>query len=399
MIESIQIADIATYLCRPEDLCDLSTFNFIFGANATGKTTVSRVIANESSFPTCKVIWKGGTKLQPMVYNQDFIETNFNQSAELKGVFTLGEKKVDTIKKIDATKIELDAITKKIETLNHGLHGENGVGGKKEELVILETELTEKCWAQKKKHDAKLQGAFIGLRNNAEKFKERVLQEWTSNTSKLENLTDLEKKAQTVFGPTPTAEKSITAIEIAAILSYEVSPILKKRVIGKDDVDIAAMIKELGNSDWVREGRGFYDANERICPFCQQITTNEFAKSLNEYFDETFKADTRAIDDLATNYEIDSERLQQQISSIIADSSKFLDVEKLKAEKELLYSTMTVNIQRLASKKKEPSQVVELESIRNVVSSMKGVIDAANVLISEHNKMVENLSQEPPVSG
>ena len=177
MIESIHIAGIATYASTPETLCDLSTFNFIFGANATGKTTVSRVIANEGSFPTCKVSWKGGTKLQPMVYNRDFVEMNFNQSAELKGVFTLGEKNSDTINKIAAAKIELDTITKKIENLNQGLHGVDGIGGKIGELATLETELKNKCWTQKQKHDAKLQGAFEGFRNNAEKFKGKVLQD------------------------------------------------------------------------------------------------------------------------------------------------------------------------------------------------------------------------------
>ena len=74
------------------------------------------------------------------------------------------------------------------------------------------------------------------------------------------------------------------------------NPILKKRVIGKDDVDIAAMIKKLGNSDWVREGREFYDDNGSVCPFCQQSTTKAFAQSLNEYFDETFVTDSKAID-------------------------------------------------------------------------------------------------------
>jgi wobble nucleotide-excising tRNase len=92
MIESITIADVATYGSTPEALDGLSQFNFVFGSNGTGKTTVSRVIADESSFPTCKVTWKRGTKLQPMVYNLDFVDKNFYQSAELKGVFTLGEK-------------------------------------------------------------------------------------------------------------------------------------------------------------------------------------------------------------------------------------------------------------------------------------------------------------------
>lgn len=394
MIGSIQIADIATYSSDPENLCDLSTFNFIFGANATGKTTVSRVIANEGGFPTCKVSWKSGARLQPMVYNRDFVETNYNQCSELKGVFTLGKTNIDTINKIAAAKIDLDTITKRIENLKQTLQGEDGTGGKKGELATLETELKNKCWAQKQKHDEKLQGAFEGFRNSAEKFKLKILQEWASNSATVEALADIEKKAATVFGLTPTSEKSIPGLETDDVLAHNSNPILKKRVIGKDDVDIAAMIKKLGNSDWVREGREFYDANERVCPFCQRNTTDAFAQSLNEYFDEAFETDSKAIDDLATNYKNDSARLEQQILSIIAAPSKFLDVEKLRLEKELLDSRVTANIQRLASKKKEPSQVLELESIYDIVSIMKGLIDAANVLIAEHNKMVANLSRE-----
>lgn len=85
MIDSIRIASAASYGSDPESLSDLSKFNYLFGANGSGKTTISRVIADEGVFPTCTVTWKGGTKLQPMVYNQDFVTTNFNQSAELKG--------------------------------------------------------------------------------------------------------------------------------------------------------------------------------------------------------------------------------------------------------------------------------------------------------------------------
>ena len=170
------------------------------------------------------------------------------------------------------------------------------------------------------------------------------------------------------------------------MLAHETNPILTKRVIGKDDVDIAAMIKKLGNSDWVRAGRSFYDANERVCPFCQQNTTEAFALSLNDYFDETFETDSKAIDDLIINYKTDSERLQQQVQLIITAPCKFLDVEKLKAEKALLDSKLVSNLQRLAAKKKEPSQVVELESISNVLSAIKALVDAANTSVAEHNR-------------
>lgn len=394
MIESITISSTASFDLIPEKLNDLSKFNFLFGSNGTGKTTVSRVIADESNFPACTVTWKSGTKLQPLVYNYDFVERNFNQSAELKGVFTLGEKQVDILAKISAAKGEFDALTIKIETLTQGLYGTDGNSGKKGELATLEAELQDKCWAQKQKHDTKLQGGFEGYRNNAEKFKNKVLQEQASNTATLVPLAELERKAESVFVPTPTTEASISEVNTSELLAYEANPILKKRVIGKDDVDIAAMIKKLGNSDWVREGRGFYEANEQVCPFCQQATMSTFAKSLTEYFDEVFISDSTTIDGLATNYATEAARIQQQLAAIIASPSKFLVVEKLKAEKQLFDVKVSLNSQRLTGKKKEASQVVELESLRNVCTAIKTLIDSANTQIAAHNNMVSNLPTE-----
>ncbi len=394
MIESISVADVATFGRTPEALNGLSDFNFLFGSNGTGKTSISRVIANADGFPTCKVTWKGGTKLQPLVYNHDFVERNFSQSVEFKGVFTLGMDQVETLAKIDEAKAVHNGLIAKIENLTQGLQGVDGNGGKMGELASLEAGIKDKCWVQKQKHDAKFQSAFEGFRGSSEKFKAKVLHEVASNTVTLLPVTDLEIKAETVFGPTPTTEQLVPAIETAKLIGHEANPILKKRVIGKEDVDIAAMIKKLGNSDWVREGRSFYDINDKVCPFCQQSTTEAFAKSLNEYFDETFVADSKAIDDLATNYATDAARLQQQLAAIILTPSKFLDVAKLKTEKELLDTKITLNNQHLAGKKKEASQVVELESLGNVFTAINELIDSANAQVAIHNKMVTNLAAE-----
>ena len=394
MIESITIAKHATFGILPEVMNDFAQINFVFGSNGTGKTTIARVIAEASKYADCKVTWKGGTNLQPLVYSRDFVDKNFNQAVDLKGVFTLGEKHVDTLNKIEAAKLALDTLTRQIESLRNGLQGENGTGGKKGELAVLEGGLKDKCWAQKQRHDAKLQGAFEGYRNASEKFKSKVLQELISNKATLLNVTDLEKKAETVFGPTATSVQLIPPIETTKVVVHETNPILKKRVIGKDDVDIAAMIKRLGNSDWVREGRTFFDVNGSVCPFCQQSTVAAFAQSLNAYFDESFVTDSKAIDNLATDYATDAARLQQQLASIVAAPSRFLDAEKLRAEMALLDSKVTINIQRLAGKKKEASQVVALESLSNVVATIKMLVDSANAMAAKHNNLVANLLQE-----
>ena len=224
MIESITISNVATYGQNPEVLTNLSQFNFFFGSNGTGKTTISRVIENASIFPTCHVTWKGGTKQQLMVYNCDFVDRNFNQSDELKGVFTLGEKQKNTLTKIATAKTELDGLTKKIENLTQVLQGTDGTGGKKSELDRLERNLQKQCWAKKQKYDAKFTDAFKGFRNNEQKFKDKILYEFASNSETLLNLEELENKAISLFGSAPEAEQTISPVDATRLLTHETNP-------------------------------------------------------------------------------------------------------------------------------------------------------------------------------
>ena len=89
MIESISVANTATFGDTTERLSSLSTFNYVFGTNGTGKTTISRIIAHSNGYPDCSVSWENGQELKTAVLNRDFVDKNFDQ---LKGVFTLGEK-------------------------------------------------------------------------------------------------------------------------------------------------------------------------------------------------------------------------------------------------------------------------------------------------------------------
>jgi wobble nucleotide-excising tRNase len=394
MIESLTIAKTASYPDTPEVMDGLKDLNFIFGSNGTGKTTIGRLIADPSTFPNCSVAWKGGTQLETLVYNREFVDKNFKPSEALKGVFTLGEKDIDTLNAIELKRKERDALNKKIEGWNEALQGKDGSGGKKKVLADHETAFKDKCWTQKVKHDSKFQGAFEGVRASAEKFKAKVL-EHVDNASDLLPQDDLTKKASTIFGSSPVAETVVKTVDTTDILAHEANLILKKRVIGKDDVDIAAMILKLGNSDWVKEGRAYFEQNDsKVCPFCQQTTNEAFANSLNEYFDETFIKDSKAIETLETDYNTDAERLLQQLDSIISAPSRFLDVERLKEERELLSSKLIINKQRIAAKRKESSQSVALESLANVLSAIEELIAAANTSIADHNLMVKNLATE-----
>jgi wobble nucleotide-excising tRNase len=69
-------------------------------------------------------------------------------------------------------------------------------------------------------------------------------------------------------------------------------------------------------------------------------------------------------------------------------------VEKLKSQKAILDQTIGANQLVLDKKKKEPSQAVELKSLATVCAAIKGMIDAANAQVAEHNRMVDNLATE-----
>ena len=63
--------------------------NFFYGNNGTGKSTIARSIkANEG------LVWQPGksqSNYTVLVYDQDFINANFQNYGNLRGVFTVGE--------------------------------------------------------------------------------------------------------------------------------------------------------------------------------------------------------------------------------------------------------------------------------------------------------------------
>jgi wobble nucleotide-excising tRNase len=369
MIERIEIAGCASYSNAIEVMDGLSKFNYVYGPNGAGKTTISRVIADVSGYPSCGIRWRAGTTLETLVYNLDFVDRNFNLSTDLKGIFTLGEKDVEAQNKLAIAKAEVDVLRQKIEGLKNTLGGTDGSGGKRGELATTEQKFQDACWELKKKHDKELQGALTGYRNSAEKFKEKLLTECANISATILGQAELEERAKSVFGPSPSPAPTLIALDDAEFLGWQSDSILKKRVIGKTDVDIAAMIQKLGNSDWVKQGVPYFEMNDERCPFCQQKAPDHLAASLAEYFDETFAKDSAAISALQVGYKLEGERLQQVMQNAITANSSFLDSERLKTEKALFDSRFQLNLQRIESKRKEPSLIIDLEPVDAILSN------------------------------
>lgn len=393
MIESLEIAQVATYADR-QTMDRLKDINFVFGSNGAGKTTIGRVVANKVVYPECKVAWRDGVEMQPLVYNRDFVDANFTPSDNLKGIFTLGEKDIANELAIAAKQAEVDRHVQEGAQCARTL-GDAALNlGKAGALAEVEALFKDQCWAQKRKHDDSFADAFTGARSDAARFKSRLLAELQSNTAELKPLEYLTDRARTVFGDAPQRQSNVPLLAFAKIVELESSPILAKKVVGKDDVDIAEMIHRLGHSDWVKAGQALYLESAPNCPFCQQAAPEGLKSSLQDYFDETFERDIQAIADLQADFQQENVVLLSALQSVAEADSKFLDKAAFALERATIEATLKANMLVLTSKRKEPSAPQTLEQLERPLKAANELIEAANAAAVEHNAIVDGIGAE-----
>ncbi|AYG59924.1 AAA family ATPase [Rhizobium jaguaris] len=392
MIEQISIDGVASYTGGAAVLSELRSVNFIFGANGSGKTTLSRVIAKPETYANCAVSWAGRSPLQCLVYNRDFIEENF--TARMRGIFTLGHEDAAVLQAIEDLKKDIDDVSNTIRARKHTLEGPDGNGGKRKELHDLNTNFQEACWKTKLKHEDKFREAFRGVLNSRANFADRMFAEFESNSVDLKSQDDLETRAATIFADVKLRQDRLPDIPGSEIVALEAAAILDKRVVGKEDVSIADMIKRLGNSDWVKQGLGYFHQNGDCCPFCQQTTDDAFRHDLEAYFDETYQRDLDAIAGIATAYDEHSKSIIRQLDAVLLVQSEYLDRPLFEQTAEALRTKLSLNAQHIGRKRAEPSVKIILEGVAATIDTLNAIAAEANQKIDAHNALIDNIVSE-----
>ena len=241
MIETIVLANEGSYDATGTRIEGLKALNFIFGPNGSGKTTISRVIEDALAHPDCDVTWAAANRLETRVYNRAFIEKHFDADSNIKGIYTFG-KNIEVAEIIKELKSKAHEVSEKIIGLKRTLNGEDGTSGKQKESDDLDAQLVEDIWKAKQSLDD-LDDAFTGLNNNKKKFCARYQVEAESNTAELRVIDDLRNDAAIVFSDTLTGAATLPETNTTALAAQEAAEILGKKIIGKADVDIAALIE------------------------------------------------------------------------------------------------------------------------------------------------------------
>lgn len=392
MIETIDIKNVATYDNQGVQINDLKKINFVYGANGCGKTTITNLIHDKTDpkFKDSSIKWKNDLPINVLVYNKGFRDRNFGKG-KLNGVFTLGEATAEQIKAIEDKTEELKALKaegiQKRETLDK-LKGDKDVA---------ENEFKETTWTKVyKKYENEFKEAFAGTLQK-ETFKNKLLQESTSNTTTLQTIETLREKSKTIFGQQPQPIQPITQISYDRISEIELNGIWRKIIVGKADVEIAKLIQRLNINDWVNQGREYIQ--DETCPFCQQQTiTENFQSQLESFFDETYLNDIKALKELKQEYNLLTQNLINELNAIESNqkslSSSKLDIDKFSAYLKTLISQNAANTEYLLNKVKEPSRSIELISLNEQLENISALINSANSEIKKHNDIVSNYSTE-----
>ena len=390
MITSINIKKVATFdPINGTQIEGLRKVNFIYGANGSGKTTISNFLQNaiDTKFNDCQLVWKDSQEITTLVYNKNFRGSNFGKG-KLNGVFTLGEASKEEKKEIEDKTEQLKQIKIDCEKIKNSLNGQ------KEKEDDLETGFKDFAWKNiYKKYQGVFKEAFAGSMKSGELFKNRLLQEFVNNIETLQSFDELKEKAVTIFGETPKEITSILTIEYERIRKIEKDSIWNKMIVGKADVNIAKLIQKMNMNDWVNQGRSYIQEDNNTCPFCQQPTIDKnFTSQIEGFFDETYIKDISSLKSLKQEYNQLFENIINELNSIEVTQKDFknskLNIDKFSSYLKTLISQNATNTEYLNNKLKEPSRNIELVAQSEQLSLIENLIKEANLEIKKHNNIV-----------
>lgn len=387
MIQSFQIRNIGTYDAVGISCNNLAKVNFIYGANGSGKTTISKLLNNPQS--NCTINWLDNRTVETFVYNKDFKDRNILNSS-FEGVFTIGEEDVDNEKKIIEEKLKLNDAIENLRRFTSTLETKQGL------LSTLEEEKTEAIWNNSVLRHHNLLRSSLSFLNNKAAFFKKNLQGLSDNTPVL-TLEELETTATSIFHDSTSTISNIQNISSEALFRIEDNTIWKEVIIGKNDVGISNLIEHLRISDWVSTGVEHIQENSSTCPFCQKETIDdEFRESIENYFDASYKEKKALVDRLLANYVSEVNTIKSSLNRIISiheQSNPYsFDIDLFKQTSDQLKIKLELNLNIMRDKSQELSRDLDIYTTSEEFERLQEIIASSNGAIQAHNNLVARLS-------
>lgn len=399
MIRAIKLKNCVPY--QHAELSDCKKINFVFGANGSGKSTISSFLSGleEPRFAQSSIEWDGAAHETIYVYNRAFRRSNFQQT--IPGVFTMGSATIDDISALEQMKKDLALRKEDWEKKCKSYFKQT-----QEVIPEREKKFKNEAWDQIfKANEADFQKAFEGLRGSKDKFiktlKERI-KGIPNHEGTICDRADLLTRAKALYGSKPKSCAPFTLnIQhwLNRIEEIRTNAIWSTVIAGNKDIDIAALINELGNSPWVAEGRQYIRPGSKICPFCQRETiTDDYKEKLELFFDGTYKQRIEEMERLLTEYRDAAKHIIAAFEEVVSDEAAVnigaVDIDTYCTKKNLLSAIYSSHESKMTEKIKEPGIKIVIPDVSSAVEEILTLLNTANIKIDEHNKLVDERDSE-----
>lgn len=385
MIESILLRDVASYSADKDTVVNVNKkINLIYGHNGTGKSTIANYLQepDDLDFTSCSKKNSGATP-DVLVYNEKFVERNFHASSNQPGVFTLSEGNKDAELTIERAEKTLSSLE-----VRRALLTEEGGKLNAKKLQRL-TELKDEVWKGKTRHDrSALEFCLDGYRKDKEKFLEQV----RSAPLKMPGVIDeakLLKEAAELQSQSDAQKQDVTRI-ISNTNATEGNAVFLEIIVGSKDSYLSQLIQRLGNSDWVKNGRQYFDAQTEICPFCQQELPNPFKEAVELLFDEAYDSKISELETLRINYQSAANTITLHLDGPAFHDDYVLNDNEFKLAKTQLLTQLNANLQLINDKRSSPSAPINLVNTDSLLQSLNNCIDKLSARINSFNDRVQN---------
>jgi len=386
MIKSITLKGVASYK-EEVKFEDLKKLNFFFGYNGSGKSTLAKYLyalgcnkVEESDYKNCSFEEFNDSNERILVFDELFIARNFIEKNTQAGVFSLDERNEDIDTLIESEEKELESNEGYINILAERSKKVSSDKAKKERDLI------EKCFEYRRDFSAFTKITLEHSRNKA------------NNLQKLKNLIDsgdlpssqgiekLKEQYNLLY------EKELKKIEHKINwqhfekiqkLETEINQKLDEVIIGNEDVDIAALIKELDIKKWVQDGFDILEKNKELkkCPFCQNETIDKtLREKLEGYFDTSSREKIQTIKDLYNEYFKAVKLLMSELEKIQNQYNEKNKVSNLdKQLSELLEENDKIAKEKV-EKANEKKKIALIEPFRKEIEEINNAIETNNDL-------------------
>lgn len=389
MITNIVLDNVASYRSKTE-LKTEKKVNIIYGLNGSGKSTFSNYFYNSENtkYQQCSHI---GTHETVLVYNQKFIQDNFYAKDTLNGIFSLSKENKEEKEKVEEITLELDKISQDKKQL------QKDIDELRSKIAQAKENAQNKTWEIKTNYaggDRVLEFCLKGKMGGKEPLFNHLCSIPLPTSKPSKTIANLKEEASAIDGELAIKHTQLKNLGMFNLPSEDLIS-LNEIIVGSEDSPVSKLISTLKNSDWVSEGLKYLEKIDGPqCPFCQSETiTDELAKQIHDYFDETYIESVNNIKSIQARYN----SIIDGIPSLDDYKESQFSTEyivKLNEYHARLTKETSANLELIKQKIANPSLQVTLTDVSSPVKQFNLVIDSINKLINGHNARIDNSTNE-----